>query len=235
MAAGAVAGAQSAPTVTAVGAEANSTPWTFGALVQGGFGLTENRGGFQFYMAGAHIGKVLTPELGHGRLKGNFEYGVELFPYWQSNTPVFQRANCYAGAAPGTTMVSTGVYCSPLFNVGGTYHGYSITPIILRWNLTHGQRWMPWVQGAGGLLYTTHKYPAFGSNILNLNNDGPGSDTSVWNFTPQFGVGAHYFLKPKRSLDFSANAVHISSASLGDKNPGVNASVQLSVGYSWWK
>jgi hypothetical protein len=49
------------------------------------------------------------------------------------------------------------------------------------------------------------------------------------------GVGFHYFLRPRRSIDFSANAVHISSASLGDKNPGVNASVQFSVGYTWWK
>jgi hypothetical protein len=48
-------------------------------------------------------------------------------------------------------------------------------------------------------------------------------------------VGVHYFLKAQRSIDFSVNAVHISSASLGDKNPGVNASIQASLGYTWWK
>ncbi|SEF51861.1 Lipid A 3-O-deacylase (PagL) [Bryocella elongata] len=233
--AGAAAKAQAPTTVTPVGAQANRNAWVVGGLFQGGIGLTEDRNSFQFYMAGAHIGKVLTSEIGTGRLKGNFEYGIELFPYWQSNTPTFQRANCYAAQQPGTTLISPGLYCSPLFNVGGTYHGASVTPIILRWNFTHGRRLMPWVQGAGGLLYTTHKYPAFGSPILNLNNDGPNTETSVFNFTPQFGVGAHYFVKPNRSVDFSANAVHISSASLGDKNPGVNASVQFSVGYSWWK
>jgi hypothetical protein len=140
------------------------------------------------------------------------------------------------------------VSCSAPYTVGGTYTGVSVTPIILRWNFTHGRRWMPWMQGAGGLIWTNHKYPAFGeappagagiygspeSGDL-LANDGPNTDTSVWNFTPQFGVGAHYFVRPRRSIDFSANAVHISSSSLGDKNPGVNASVQLSVGYSWWK
>ena len=42
-------------------------------------------------------------------------------------------------------------------------------------------------------------------------------------------------IKPKRSISFAANAVHISSASLGDHNPGVNASVQFQLGYSWWK
>ena len=31
------------------------------------------------------------------------------------------------------------------------------------------------------------------------------------------------------------NAVHISSASLGDRNPGVNASIQVQVGYTFWK
>ncbi len=74
--------------------------------------------------------------------------------------------------------------------------------------------------GRGRVLWTNLKYPAFGSPILNLNNDGPNSDTSVWNFTPQFGVGMHYFLKPGRSIDFSANAVHISSASLGGQESG---------------
>ncbi len=208
---------------------ADKTPWEYGALAQGGVGLTEDRGGFRFFMVGGHLGKVLTPEMGHGLMKGNFEYAGEIFPFWQSYTPVFQRSNCTA--IPNSTLIS----CSPLFNVGGTFTGASITPIILRWNFTKGKRLMPWFQGAGGLLWTNHKYPAFGSTILNLTNDGPNSDASVWNFTPQGGVGVHYFLKSKRSLDFGANAIHISSASLGDKNPGVNASVQFTLGYTWWK
>ncbi len=209
--------------------------WEYGALFQGGLGLTQNRSDFKFLLAGAHVGKILTPEMGTGRLRGNFEYAAEIFPYWQSFTPKFQRANCYAQPTPGTTQTSPGVYCSSLFTSGGTYSGVSITPIILRWNLTHGTRVVPWVQGAGGLLWTNHKYPGFGSNQLTLANDGPGTEASVWNFTPQGGVGAHVFVKPCRSVDFSANAVHISSASLGDKNPGVNASVQFAVGYTWWK
>ena len=58
--------------------------------------------------------------------------------------------------------------------------------------------------------------------------------TSVWNFTPQGGLGLHYFTRPKRSIDLGVNAVHISSASLGDRNPGVNASIQVQVGYTFW-
>ena len=180
-------------------------------------------------MAGAHVGKVLTSQIGHGLLRGNFEYAGEIFPYWQSNTPKFQRQSCVG------TSVANVINCSSPYTVGGTFHGASITPIILRWNFTAGHRIMPWAQAAGGILWTNHKYPAYGQGPVNLGNDGPNSDASVWNFTPQGGVGLHYFVKPRQSVDLGANAVHISSASLGDRNPGVNASVQFSIGYSWWK
>jgi hypothetical protein len=92
-------------------------------------------------------------------------------------------------------------------------------------------------------VWTDHKYPPFGGppvappgiSLTSFGNNAANDDTSVFNFTPQFGVGTHYFLHGDRSIDFGANAIHISSASLGDKNPGVNASVQFSLGYSWWK
>ena len=209
-------------------------PVEIGAIVQGGNGLTEDRDGFHFLMAGVHAGKVLTGDHGRGVLRGNFEYAVELFPFWQSYTPRFQRARCTGGGIdPGSP--TNPISCSPLYTVGGTFTGVSVTPIILRWNLRGSRKLTPWVQGAGGLLWTNHKYPAFGSSILNLNNDGPNGDASVWNFTPQGGVGLHYFVRPQRSLDFGVNAMHISSASLGDRNPGVNASLQVNVGYTWWR
>ena len=217
-------------------------PFEFGVLSQGGVGVTENRGSFRFFMAGVHAGKVLTGTAGKGMLRGNFEYAVEVFPFWQSYTPTMQRQNCFAVTTGSSTFL-----CSAYFNVGGTFTGITITPDILRWNFSGSRRFAPWVQGAGGLLWTDHKYPAFGglpayspgSIVVNpgntINDNSANADTSVWNFTPQFGVGAHYFVSPRRSLDFGANAIHISSASLGDKNPGVNASVQFTLGYSWWK
>ena len=213
---------------------AGSFPWEVGAIVQGGNGVTDDRDGFHFLMAGVHAGKVLTDNRGRGPLRGNFEFAVEFFPFWQSYTPTLQKALCTgSGVDPGTP--SNPIRCSPLYTVGGTYTGVSVTPIILRWNLTGTRRLTPWVQGAGGLLWTNHKYPAYGSTMLNLNNDGPNADASVWNFTPQGGVGVHYFVSRTRSIDFGVNAVHISSASLGDRNPGVNASLQVNLGYSWWK
>lgn len=215
-------------------------PWDFGVLAQGGVGVTEDRSNFRFFWAGVHAGKVLTGMSGHGMLRGNFEYAMELFPFWQSYTPTMLRQNCVSTTGPFGIPASS---CSAPFTVGGTFTGTELTPIILRWNFAGTRRWAPWVQGAGGLLWTDHKYPAFGGPPINgggvslstYGNNGPNDDTSVWNFTPQFGVGAHYFVGPKRSIDFGANAIHISSASLGDKNPGVNASVQFTLGYSWWK
>ena len=215
-------------------------PLNVGVLVQGGFGVTEQRNNFGFLMAGVRAGKVLTGNLGHGMVRGNFEYGVEVFPFWQSYTPTSLRQNCTYLTNAGSQEAS----CSAPFKIGGTFTGASITPIVLRWNFSGTKHWAPWVQGAGGLVWTNHKYPAYGGPPANATGgifigsfgaNGANDDTSVWNFTPQFGVGAHYFISAHRSIDLGANAIHISSASLGDKNPGVNASVQFTLGYSWWK
>lgn len=201
-------------------------PLELGVLAQGGIGVTDDRSNFSFFMLGGRAGKVLTPDIGPGILRGNFEYGVEFFPLWQSYTPRIDKRLCTGPAV-----------CSAPFKTGGTYTGISITPILLKWNFTGSghRRLVPWAQGGGGVIWTNHKYPPFGGPPYDEVNDGSAANTSVWNFTPQFGVGLHYFIKPRRSIDFGANAIHISSASLGDKNPGVNASVQFSVGYTWWK
>jgi hypothetical protein len=197
-------------------------PWEYGAFVNGGFG-TGNRNAYKFLWAGLHAGKVLTPPFGKGLLRGQFELAAELIPLWQAYTPKYLRANCYQ--EPGGPLS-----CSNLFPTGGTYTGLSVAPVILRWNLRSSHRFLPWIQGAGGLIWTNHKFPPVGP-YPRANHLG----TSVFNYTPQFGLGAHYFIKPRRSIDISANAVHISNASMGDANPGVNASVQLSIGYTWWK
>ena len=196
--------------------------WEYGPVVQGGVGVGD-RSSFKFFNVGAHAGKVLTPPLLHGILRGQFEYAGEVMPFWQAYTPEphLQEVKFIFNGQPETALLPYG---------GGTFTGASITPIILRWNLMPKGRLLPWAQGAGGLIWTNHKFPP---DIL-VPHGEPGG-TSVFNFTPQFGIGFHYFLGPKRSITFAANAIHISSASLGDRNPGVNASVQFQLGYSWWK
>lgn len=202
--------------VTAAGA------WEFGPFANGGFGVGD-RASYKFFDVGIHAGRVLTPPVGPGLLRGQFEFAGELMPLWQAYTP--------APHIQTLTYIDNGVtHYVHLPYGGGTFTGVSVTPVILRWNFKGTGKLVPFLQGAGGLIWTSHKFPP---DYL-VPKGVPGA-TSVFNFTPQFGVGFHYFVRPKRSISFGANAVHISSASLGDRNPGVNASVQLQLGYTWWK
>ncbi|RRA50247.1 acyloxyacyl hydrolase [Acidipila sp. EB88] len=197
-------------------------PWEYGVFFGGGFGVGD-RSDFSFTNAGVRVGKVLTNQYLPGFLRGQFEYAADFMPYWQSFTP--------APSVRATTYTFDGQTGSvPLPYGGGTFTGLSITPIILRWDLKPTKRIAPYLQGAGGLIWTNHKYPP---DVLVP--EGTSGGTSVWNFTPQFGVGLHYFVRDRQAIDLQASAVHISSASLGDRNPGVNASVQFQIGYSWWK
>lgn len=194
--------------------------WEFGPFVNFGNGIGGDRSQFWFFAAGGQVGKILTPPLHAGILSGQFEFAGNIMPFWQAYTPApHDKTFEYQGQT----------YTYPVG--GGTFTGASITPVIFRWNfLSHSQRIQPWFQGAGGLIYTTHKFPP---DIL-VPKGTPGG-TSVWNFSPQAGIGVHYFTRPKRSIDLGFNAVHISSASLGDRNPGVNALWQIQLGYTYWK
>jgi len=204
--------------------------WEYGPFVNYGFGVGD-RSDFKFLWAGFQLSKPLSPVVSAGIFSGQFEYGGNVMPLWQAYTPAphEQPSKC---KYPDGMIVN----CTLPFG-GGTFRGVSLTPVIFRWNfLTRSHRFQPWFQGAGGLIYTTHKFPPNVQSTPTV-NDVPGIDggTSVWNFSPQGGIGVHYFTRAKRSVDVGLNAVHISSASLGDRNPGVNASIQLQVGYTFWK
>lgn len=193
--------------------------WESGPFVNWGTGVG-NRSDFKFFWLGGQLGKPLTPVLHAGILTGQFEMAGNVIPFWQAYTP-----------APQDEIYNCGGQACDLPIGGGTFTGMSLTPVIFRWNfLTHSRRFQPWFQAAGGLIYTTHKFPP---DVL-VPHGLPGG-TSVWNFSPQGGAGVHYFTRAKRSIDLGVNAVHISSASLGDRNPGVNASIQVQVGYTFWK
>ncbi len=198
--------------------------WEFGPFVNGGVGLG-NRDSYGFFSVGFQGGKVLTPVIHAGIFTGQFELGANIMPLWQAYTPP---------PNPNATFLypcSTGTCYFVGPEGGGTFTGASLTPVILRWNfLSRSRRFQPWFQGAGGLIYTTHKFPP----DLLVPHGTPGG-TSVINFSPQGGGGFHWFTAPKRSIDVGVNGVHISSASLGDRNPGVNASIQIQLGYTWWK
>lgn len=197
---------------------ASGRTWEMGPFVNWGKGVGD-RSDFEFLAAGFQAGKVLTPVLHAGMLSGQFELGANIMPLWLAFTPAPHQQLFVVNGRPFYQPVG-----------GGTYAGVSLTPVILRWNFASSRRVQPWFQGAGGLIYTPHKFPP---DVL-VQHGQPGG-TSVWNFSPQGGMGIHYFVRPNRSIDLGVNAVHISSASLGDKNPGVNASLQVQVGYTFWK
>jgi hypothetical protein len=183
--------AQTAAPASDDAAGLRSEHWDFGVFLGGGSGVGV-RTNVQMFRGGVRIGRVMTGELGRGWGKGTFELDGEI-------TPV----DC--------------VFWSGYKNA----YGFGVTPIDMKWNFTSGKRLVPFVEAAGGFLWSTVNIP-------------PG-DTSQINFTSGGGGGMHIFLKPDRALTWTLRAVHISSASLGNHNPGVNASVQASLGYTWFK
>jgi len=205
--------------------------WSYGPFVNWGTGVGD-RSNYKFLSAGFELGKVITPVLHAGILSGQLQLAGNVMPLWIGFTPA-PHQQAYVCESPSGQLVD----CLLPFG-GGTFYGVSVTPVIFRWNFaTKARRLQPWLQAAGGLIYTTHKYPpnllsgTYATETGTVMVDG---GTSVWNFTPQGGGGIHYFFRDKRSLDLGINAVHISSASLGDRNPGVNASIQVQVGYTFW-
>ena len=207
----------------------SSRPWQLGAFVQGGFPpeyriTTSESGGhgvyfdleLQLFSAGFEAGKQTRRFEGPRPLRGRGETMLEIMPFWLARYPA--QTVTFQGTAD--TVAPTG-YIS-----GEGFHGASVTPFLLRWNFSQrdSARVVPWAQLGGGLLWTNHKFPYsyFGS-------------TSVINFTPQVGAGINIFNRPKHSINLAMKAIHISNASLGDHNPGLNQTLQFSLGYSWWR
>ena len=169
-------------------------------------------------------GRVVSEDIGDGKI-------VEMGGQWAGPTQDRLYALATELAVPTFPTYDAGKKVLHFNGRRGTYTGASLTPVIFRWNFATGShRLQPWLQAAGGLIYTTHKFPP---DVL-VPHGTPGG-TSVFNFSPQGGGGLHFFTRDGRSIDLGVNGVHISSASLGDRNPGVNASIQIQVGYTFWK
>ncbi len=101
---------------------------------------------------------------------------------------------------------------------GGQYAG-AINPFIAKWNFTSPGKVAPYLAAVGGVLFSTHNLP-------------PG-DTANVNFTSGAEVGVQIFRKERTSWDLAVKAYHLSNASLGHRNPGINASLQFMLGYTW--
>ena len=102
---------------------------------------------------------------------------------------------------------------------GHPQYAGAINPFIAKWNFTGGQTVSPYVAAVGGIVFSSHQLPA--------------PDTSQVNFTSGAELGLQWFHRPKRSWDFAVKIYHLSNASLGRYNPGINGAVQFMVGYTW--
>lgn len=107
------------------------------------------------------------------------------------------------------------------FWIGGhAQYAGAINPFIAKWNFTGGQTVSPYLAAVGGIVFSSHQLPA--------------PDTSQVNFTSGAELGLQWFHRPKRSWDFAVKIYHLSNASLGRYNPGINGAVQFTVGYTWF-
>jgi hypothetical protein len=179
----------------------------FGIWAGGGTGVGE-RSHTQFFNTGVRLGKVLTGDFGPSFLRGNFEFAGDIVPLWLIWQDTF-IVRPDATGQPVAIPVRQRVY-------GGSFH-----PVILKWNFTRSKRVVPYIAAEGGVIFTNH--------------DVPFPDTSNVNFTPGGDFGVQIFTKQRQAVVFSVHATHISNASMGDHNPGVNAAVLFRLGYHWYK
>jgi lipid A 3-O-deacylase len=100
-------------------------------------------------------------------------------------------------------------------------YGGGFKPAVWQWNFTSGKRIAPYAVVAGAIVFSTANLP-------------PG-DTSDVNFAPQVGFGVNYLVRRGQAVRFEAAIVHHSNARLGKLNPGYDASLFFTVGYSWYK
>jgi lipid A 3-O-deacylase len=145
----------------------------------------------RFVYAGGRVGRILTKEHLSGWLRGNFEWAVDVMPLYT------------------------------VFPPNRAVYGGSFKPAVWQWNFTSGKKVAPYVDIAGGVLFSTANLP-------------PGNTSDV-NFTPQVGLGANFFIKRGQALRLEGAFVHHSSSGLGRLNPGYSVSLFFTVGYSWFK
>jgi lipid A 3-O-deacylase len=95
----------------------------------------------------------------------------------------------------------------------GTTYGGGFNPLVLKWNFGESKRAVPWIELAGGTLFSTREVPQF---------------TSTVNFRSGVGLGLQ-ILGSKMNGTIAVRYEHISNAGLASPNPGINT-VQFQVG-----
>ena len=125
-------------------------------LAQGGFGVTEQRGRFKFFMAGVHAGKVLTGNWGTDGCAAILSTGWRCFRSGSRTRRLRSVRTALRDHRPGPEAPAR----RRLTLAGRLPERASRRPSCA--GTWPGRDWAPWVQGAGGLVWTNHKYPAYG-------------------------------------------------------------------------
>ena len=153
----------------------------------GGHSVSGGTSNTGVFNAGLRYGWILSAPHGPGFLKGRFEYAVDAVPVFL----VFQPAN--------------------------TAYGFGVSPLGLKWNFATRENVVPYVELAGGTLFTTHNVP---------------TGTGTVNFTSSAAFGIHFLRE--RAWSVELRYMHISNAGLERANPGLNTvQVRLGVGKFW--
>ena len=100
-----------------------------------------------------------------------------------------------------------------IFQNGATYAG-GFNPFVAKWNFSGNKKIAPFVELAGGTLFSSDNVPRV-------------SATSV-NFTSGAALGLHIFGRRMNGV-IAVRYVHISNAGLATPNPGINT-VQFQIG-----
>ena len=203
--------------------------WQIGAYGSGGFAPHFVVGNIdlilyqkeeEFYTVTFEAGRMLTVAHGPGILKGRVEALGEIIPFWITHSPA--QENILHSNNPFLNGATAGF--APY-----SIHGLSFTPVLLRWNFMehNSNRHIPWLQAGAGVLWTAQRFPQ-GEGF-------PGTNTSIFNFTPQLGAGEDLFVKKNQSLNIGVRVINFNNEGLGEINPGIPYTLNFSIGYSWWK
>jgi hypothetical protein len=102
-----------------------------------------------------------------------------------------------------------------IFQPANTAYGVGFNPLGLKWNFERRGRFSPYLELGGGVVFSNHAIPTY---------------TNTVNFTPSAALGTH-ILGEKYNWSAEIRYLHISSAGLGNLNPGLNTvQVRLGVG-----
>jgi len=137
------------------------------------------------FNAGLRYGWILTGPHLPGFFRGRFEYAVDAVPVFL----IFQPAN--------------------------TAYGVGFDPLGLKWNFERHGRLSPYLELAGGTVFTDHNIPTYANTV---------------NFMDQAALGVH-ILGAKHNVSLELRYMHISNAGLANLNPGINTvQVRLGIG-----